>query len=135
MEQVSSMPLTKASSITGCSWRNASATAGYSSSGFFTLDMPMLEPPADGLTISGKPSFEAASALNSPMFSRHSQSAVGMPEARSSRFVISLSMQMALDSIPLPLYGMPSVSSTAWTVPSSPNAPCSASNAKSRPRT
>ena len=57
-----------------------------------------------------------------------------MPSAASILAAIALSMAKADASTPEPTYGMPTISSMPWSVPSSPQGPCSAMKATSMRR-
>ena len=56
---------------------------------------------------------------------------IGTSSARKARFIATLSIPTADARIPQPTYGTPSVSSSPWTTPSSPNGPCSSGNTTS----
>jgi hypothetical protein len=56
-----------------------------------------------------------------------------MSLASQTSLVRHLSIASADAMTPLPVYGMPSVSSAPCTVPSSPNRPCSAMKTRSKP--
>ena len=57
----------------------------------------------------------------------------GTPARASSSLKTTLSMRSAEASTPAPTYGTSSSSSRPWTVPSSPNGPCSTGKATSAP--
>ena len=73
----------------------------------------------------GRASSRKASSLNAK------NSGVGTPASMSRCLASTLSMQRMHASTPGPVYGMPRISSSSWTVPSSPLRPCSARNATS----
>jgi hypothetical protein len=56
-----------------------------------------------------------------------------MPLKPNSCRELRLSIASALASTPDPVYGIPENSSSPWIEPSSPNGPCMAMNARSRP--
>ena len=59
----------------------------------------------------------------------------GTPAARNSRLARSLSIASALARGPLPVYGTPITSNTAWSVPPSSAPPCTARKSTSASRT
>ena len=129
---VSSRPGTNRSTMTSSSNLNASVTAAASSPGSRTIDSPTVLPCFDGFTTTGQ-SRRRPTSFGSivPCAGAISQSAVATPAARSTTFDKCLSMASALAKWPLPVYGTPTRSRSACTVPSSPWPPCSARNTHS----
>src|SRR5215213_1996451 len=133
MPTVSSRPAMNCSIITSSSCSNASATAARSAA-CFTIESPTVEPCLDGFTITGHPSVRSTlDALGGAAWSvAIIQFAVPTVYARKRCFERSLSIASALGRCPLPVYGTPARSSSAWIVPSSPRPPCSARKATSQ---
>ena len=97
---VSSRPGTNRSIMTSSSYRRARVTASWYSSGRLTTLKPTVEPCLEGFTTTGHPKSRSTRALSAGAIT---QSAVGTPAIRKSRFDTSLSMAMALPSRPLPV--------------------------------
>src|SRR4051812_41804340 len=93
--------------------------------------MPKLDPARLGLTNTGSPS-RPRSAPDSDWPARSTvYGPTGMPSSSASFLVNSLSMPAAEANTPAPTYGTPAISSSPWTVPSSPYAPCRTGNTTS----
>src|SRR5438105_2615002 len=123
---VSSVPFRYSSTSARSSYRSASSSAGASSSARRTMDAPTLEPDATGFTNAGRPTPRARSR-SAPLLPRTtSPRGTSRPAALSSVFVMTLSIAIADDFTPEPVYGTPSVSRSPWMRPSSPQVPCSA---------
>ena len=88
----------------------------------------MLEPWETGLSTSGNSSPSGSRALGS---STTQSFAVAKPTRSQARLAATLSNASRLTASPQPVYGTPSTSSLACTVPSSPYVPCSARNTTS----
>src|SRR2546430_3135009 len=131
---VSSRPGTNCSAMTSASYARASVTAASSPSALRTRDMPTDEPMLEGFTITGQPRAVVTSS-GATGGGAMNQAGTGTPAARNSRFARSLSIASALASAPLPVYGTPITSSTAWSVPPSPRPACRQRNSTSASRT
>src|ERR1043165_5351139 len=82
--------------------------------------------------MTGQPS---AVVTSSGLTGAMNQAGTGTPAPRNSRLARSLSIASALASGPLPVYGTPMTSSTAWSVPPSSVPPCTARKITSASRT
>src|SRR4051794_9953565 len=137
-ETARSRPPTWRSSRTFESYANAATSAGAISSAVPANLMPRADPPRAGLTTIGNPSSRSISGMASAApRSRKADcvkawnAGVGMPASHRRCFATTLSQQRAQAAGPDPVYGIPSGSSSSWTVPSSPASPWSATNATS----
>ncbi len=137
-EMASSRPGTNRSSSTRSSYDSALISAAGMSPGSWATLMPSAEPCFAGFTTSGRPRRSRMSGIASPAPSSRNASwlnayhgGVSIPAAAKCAFATTLSVARSHASTPGPVYGISRISSSSWTVPSSPPLPCRAMNAAS----
>src|SRR5438445_10568654 len=116
---VSSRPGTNCSAMTSASYVRARVTAVSNPSALRTSDIPTDEPIFEGFTITGQPSAVVTSS-GATGGGAMNQAGTGTPAARNSRLARPRTIADAPPSSPLPVYGTPMTSSTAWSGPPSP---------------